>query len=154
MGKRRGSGGTKERRTSRIAFVLTDEEKAWLLAEAQKDGLSLSRYLRRELLSLYRLDQLIKEAARRAEEATRRAEEARARRGQSDRRGAHGGHGGRFAAAADAEAWLRNFTNAAPGESIPAMIRRACHRAHPDKGGCAEDWARVDQIRRMLLANR
>ncbi|WP_100514165.1 plasmid mobilization protein [Mycobacteroides abscessus] len=152
MSKR--AGGAKKRRTSRITFMLTDEEKAWLLAEARKEGLSLSGYLRRELLISYRLDQLRKEATRRAEEARRAAEEARARWGQYGSRGARSAHRGRFASAADAEAWLQAFVHAVPGESVQVMLRRACHKAHPDKGGRAEDWVCVDEIRRMLLVNR
>lgn len=135
------------RRTTTVTFTVTPEEKTWLREQAKQEGSSVAAMIRDDALRLYRIEQLIKETERIRERARDEARRSRESAGRTRTRRTAGG----FVDLKDAEAWLRSYTNAPPSTPINTVLRRACHRAHPDKGGQPADWAKVDLARRLLI---
>ncbi|MEW2484278.1 hypothetical protein AB0876_32300 [Mycobacterium sp. NPDC049093] len=140
-------------RTRRATFAVTPEEQAFLQDEARRHGVPLAKYLRRETLRWFWIEQQLREAQEHLAAAQRAADEAKNRSQRTRASFARTGHG-RFHTSVEAETWLRNFTQARPDEPLKTLLRRAYHRAHPDKGGSREDWEKVDQSRRLILGSR
>lgn len=89
--------------------------------------------MRRETLRFFWIEQRLREAQEHLAAAQRAADEAK-RRSQRTRTSSATTRRGRFHTSAEAETWLRNFTQSRPGEPLKTLLRRAYHRAHPDKG--------------------
>lgn len=140
-------------RTRRVTFAVSPDEQAFLRDEARRSGVPLAKHLRKETLRFFWIQQRLREAEEHLAAAQRAADEARSRSQRTRASSATTGRG-RFHTSTEAETWLRNFAQARPDEPLKTLLRRAYHRAHPDKGGSREDWEKVDQSRRLILGSR